>query len=253
MTSRRCPRCGRRYSSSYRKCPYCAGQRRTEQRRRPASPLSQILEYLRQNNSRIFVGGAAFFLCIAILGMLLTQCGKPKEETKPDPVKTQQSVKLPLAISQTAASLEIGETAALSVSGGFDTLIWSSSDEAVASVENGRVTGKAAGTAEITASTGESAVSCTVTVKEPPPVSRPDLVLNRTDFTIRPGDPTPVQMKVRIKGTREDYTGEVVWASQDTSVVTVSETGAVEKAGRGTTVVTASVEGLVLECIVRVR
>ena len=253
MTSQRCPRCGRRYPSSYRRCPYCAGQRRDDQRRRPAGLPLRILEYVRQNNTRIFVGGAAFFLCVAVLGMLLTQCGKPKEKTEPEPVKTEQPAALPLTISQTAASLEVGETAELSVSGGFDTLIWTSSDEAVASVENGRVTGIAAGTAEITASTGGEAVSCTVTVKAPPPVSRPDLALNRTDFTIRPGDPTPVQMKVRIKGTREDYTGEVVWASQDISVVTISETGAVEKVGRGTTVVTATAEGQVLECIVRVR
>lgn len=251
MTSQRCPRCGRRYPSSYRRCPYCAGERRNDQRRRPASLPLRILEYVRQNNTRIFVGGAAFFLCVAVLGMLLTQCGKPKEETKSDPVRTVQPA--PLAISQATASLEVGETVELSVSGGFDTLIWTSSDEAVASVENGRVTGIAPGTAEITASTGADSVSCTVTVKAPPPVSRPDLALNRTDFTIRPGDPTPVQMKVRIKGTKEDYTGEVVWASQDTSVVTVSETGAVERAGRGTTIVTAAAEGQTLECIVRVR
>lgn len=251
MTSQRCPRCGRRYPSSYRRCPYCAGERRNDQRRRPASLPLRILEYVRQNNTRIFVGGAAFFLCIAVLGMLLTQCGKPKEKTEPDPVRTVQPA--PLTISQATASLEVGETAELSVSGGFDTLIWTSSDETVASVENGRVTAVAAGTAEITVSTGADSVSCTVTVKAPPPVSRPDLALNRTDFTIRPGDPTPVQMKVRIKGTREDYTGEVVWASQDTSVVTVSETGAVERAGRGTTIVTATAEGQTLECIVRVR
>lgn len=254
MTSQRCPRCGRRYPSSYRRCPYCSGQRRDEQRRRPASPLSQILEYLRRNSSRIFVGGAAFFLCVAILGMLLTQCGKPKEEAEqPDPAPTEDPVKQPLAIAPTAASLEIGETASLTVSGDYDSLTWTSSDEAVASVESGRVTAKAAGTARITASAGEESVSCTVTVKEPPPVSRPELALNHTDFTIRPGDPTPVQMKVRIKGTKEAYTGEVVWASQDPSVVTVSETGAVEKVGRGTTVITASAEEQVLECIVRVR
>lgn len=253
MTSQRCPRCGRRYPSSYRRCPYCAGQRRDDQRRRPASTLSQILEFLRQNNSRIFVGGAAFFLCIAILGMLLTQCGKPKEEAEPDPAPTEQPAKQPLAISQTAASLEIGETVTLTVSGDFDALTWTSSNETVASVESGRVTAKAAGTAQITASAGEESVSCTVTVKEPPPVSRPDLALNLTDFTIRPGDPATVQMKIRIKGTREVYTGEVVWASQDPSVVTVSETGLVERVGRGTTVITASAEEQVLECIVRVR
>ena len=92
MTSRRCPRCGRRYPSSYRRCPYCAGQRRDEQRRRPVSLPAQILELLRQNSSRIFVGGAAFFLCIAILGVLLTQCGKPRlEEKETPPVQTEES------------------------------------------------------------------------------------------------------------------------------------------------------------------
>lgn len=251
MTSQRCPRCGRRYPSSYRRCPYCAGERRNDQRRRPASLPLRILEYVRQNNTRIFVGGAAFFLCVAVLGMLLTQCGKPKEKTEPDPVGTVQPA--PLTISQATASLEAGAAVELSVSGGFDTLIWTSSDEAVASVENGRVTGIAAGTAEITASTGVTAVSCTVTVKAPPPVSRPDLALNHADFTISPQNPEPVQLKVRIKGTRDAYTGEVVWASQDPSVATVSETGLVERAGKGTTIVTATAEGQVLECIVRVR
>ena len=252
MTSRRCPQCGRRYPSSYRRCPYCAEQRRGE-RRRPASLPSQLLEFLRQNNTRIFVGGAAFFLCIAILGMLLTQCGKPKEDPEPEePVKTEQPAE-PLTISRTAATLAVGESLTLSVSGDFDALTWTSSDGAVASVSDGRVTGKAAGTAEITAASGTESVSCTVTVEAPPPPSIPELALNRTDFTIRPGDPTPVQMKVRIKGTREEYTGEVVWASQDVSVATVSETGAVEKVGRGTTIVTATAGDQVLECIVRVR
>lgn len=253
MTSRRCPQCGRRYPSSYRRCPYCAGQRRDDQRRRPAGTLSQIVELLRRNSSRVFVGGAVFFLCIAVLGMLLTQCGKPKEPEEPDPVPVEQPVPEPLTISRPAASLEVGETAELTVSGSFDELIWSSSDEAVASVVDGRVTAKAAGTARITASAGEESVSCTVTVKEPPPPSRPDLALNHADFTISPQNPEPVQMKVRIKGTKEAYTGEVVWTSQDPAVATVSETGLVERAGRGTTVVTASAEGLVLECIVRVR
>lgn len=251
MTSRRCPRCGRRYPSSYRRCPYCAGQRRDEQRRRPVSLPAQILELLRQNSSRIFVGGAAFFLCIAILGVLLTQCGKPRlEEKETPPVQTEEPA-APLAISRTAVSAAVGETVTLSASGGFDTLIWTSSDEAVASVENGRVTGRSAGTATVTASTGVESVSCMVTVEAPPPVSQPELALNHSDFTMRSGDPA-VQMKVRIKGTKEAYGGDVVWASQDPAVVSVTDTGLVERAGRGTTVVTASAGGQILECIVRV-
>ena len=250
MASRQCSRCGRRYPSSYQRCPYCAGQRRDGQRRRPASLPEQVFAFLRQNNSRIFVGGAAFFLCVAILGMLLTQCGKPKEPEEDPPVQTEQPVK-PLGISRTAATLAVGETVTLSASGGFDTLIWTSSDEAVAFVENGRVTGRSAGTATVTASTGVESVSCTVTVEAPPPVSQPELALNHSDFTMRSGDPA-VQMKVRIKGTKEAYGGDVVWASQDPAVVSVSDTGLVERVGRGTTVITASAGGQILECIVRV-
>ena len=68
---------------------------------------------------------------------------------------------------------------------------------------------------------------------------------------MRSGDPA-VQMKVRIKGTKEAYGGDVVWASQDPAVVSVSDTGLVERVGRGTTVITASAGGQILECIVRV-
>ncbi len=252
MASRQCSRCGRRYPSSYQRCPYCAGQRRDGQRRRPASLPEQVFAFLRQNNSRIFVGGAAFFLCVAILGMLLTQCGKPKEPEEDPPVRTEQPVK-PLGISRTAATLAVGETVTLSAFGGFDTLVWSTSDKTIATVMNGRVMALTPGTVEITASTGGEAVSCTVTVEAPPPVSQPELSLNRSDFTIRPGDSKTFQMKVRIKGTKEDYTGEVVWASQDPAVATVNETGLVERAGRGMTVITATAGGQVMECIVRVR
>ena len=71
------------------------------------------------------------------------------------------------------------------------------------------------------------------------------LSLNKTDFTLRSGDP-PVQMKV--KGTES----AVVWASKNTSVVTVSDSGLVTRVGSGRTTVTATVDGQTLECTVRV-
>ena len=254
MSVRRCPRCGRQFPSTYQQCPYCSRRRRGK-RSQPAGRVDQVLAILRQNGSQIFVGGAAFFLCVALLGIILTQCSKPKPsdddaQTK-DPVQTQ-TVWKPLALSPGTATISVGESVTLSPSGSFDTLIWTCSNEAVVSVHNGRVTGKAAGVATVTASTGIESVSCTVTVEEPEPVSHVDLALNHTDFTIRSGEPA-VQMKVRLKGTREVYDGEVVWASQDVSVVTVSETGLVTRVGRGTTTVTATADGQVLECIVRSR
>lgn len=252
MSERRCPRCGRRFPSTYRQCPYCTKRRRGK-RSQPASRLDQVLTILRQNSSQIFVGGAAFFLCVALLGIILTQCSKPKppKDDVKEPVHVQ-TVWKPLALSQTTATVLVGESVTLSPSGSFDTLIWTCSNETILSVHNGRVIGKAAGVATVTASTGIESVTCTVTVEEPAPVSHVDLALNHTDFTIRAGEP-PVQMKVRLKGTREVYDGEVVWASQNVMVATISETGLVERVGKGTTTITATADGQVLECIVRAK
>ena len=47
-------------------------------------------------------------------------------------------------------------------------VIWSSSDESIISVENGKLTAKKAGTATITAKVGDQTISCTITVKDQP-------------------------------------------------------------------------------------
>lgn len=251
MSVQKCPQCGRQIPSNRRECPYCA-QQRSRRRRQPASPAEQVVRFIRKNNTRIFVGGATFFLCIALLGMILTQCSSknsPENEISKAPVQTERK---PLALSQTTAAVNVGESVTLIPSGGFDTLIWTTSDAAIAKVNNGRVIGAAAGIVTITASTGVESVSCTVTVAQPITASQFDLSLNKTDFTLRANDP-PVQMKVRIKGTRDEYEGEVTWTSQDPAVATVSETGLVERAGKGTTTITASADGQTLECTVRVR
>lgn len=254
MSVRKCPRCGRKIPPDYRECPYCARQR-SGRRRQPASRLEQFVHYVRKNNTQIFVGGATFFLCIALLGIILTQCsgktdgrnqGTPKE---PAPVQT---VWKPLGLSQTTAAVNVGESVTLVPSGSFDTLIWTTSDPSIATVNNGRVIGAAAGIVTITASTGVESVSCTVTVAQPITASQFELSLNKNDFTLRANDP-PFQMKVRIRGTRDEYEGEVVWTSQNPSVATVSETGLVERVAKGTTTITASADGQTLECIVRVK
>lgn len=252
MSVRKCPRCGRQIPANYQQCPYCAQQRR-EKRRQPASPVEQIATALQENNTRIFVGGAAFFICLAILGIFLTQCSnKDAAQKDPDKPAAIQTVWLPLGLTQDTAALNVGDTITLTPTGSFDTLFWTSSDESIARVQNGQVTGLGAGIVTITASTGIGSASCTVTVAAPIPVSRFDLALNHTDFTLNSQHPTE-QMRLRIKGTRDEYEGEVVWASQDVTVVTISETGLVERVGRGHTIITATADGQTLECIVRVR
>lgn len=252
MSVRKCPRCGRQIPANYQQCPYCARQKR-EKRRQPASPVEQSAAALRENNTRFFVGGAAFFLCLAILGSILTQCSNKNDTPKvPDKPAAIQTVWLPLGLTQNTAALNVGDTITLTPTGSFDTLFWTSTDESIATVNNGKVTGRGAGIVTITASTGIGSASCTVTVAAPIPTSRFDLALNHTDITISSQNPT-AQLKLRIKGTRDEYEGEIVWASQDVTVATVSETGLVERVGKGRTIITATADGQTLECIVRMK
>ena len=149
----------------------------------------------------------------------------------------------PLTLSQTSFSIAAGETALLTTSGGAGEVSWSSSNENIATVEGGSVTGKAGGTVTITATAGEESVACTVTITGDPWVSDAKLSLNKADFTF--GSSETVQLKV--KGTDSP----AVWSSANTAVATVSESGLVKWAGKGTTTVTATVDGQTLECIVR--
>lgn len=150
----------------------------------------------------------------------------------------------PLAISQESMTINAGETARLTTTGGTGAVVWATSNEHIATVDGGAVTGAAGGTVNITATAGEETVVCQVTINGEPWVSDVKLSLNKTDFTLPSGDPD-VQMKV--KGTDSPVT----WTSNKTSVVTVSESGVVKRVGKGTAEITASVDGQTLTCIVR--
>ena len=79
-----------------------------------------------------------------------------------------------VTLDKTALELEIGDsetlTATVSPDNATDkTVIWTSSNKAVATVENGVVTAIAEGEAVITAQAGDKIATCNVTVNEPEP------------------------------------------------------------------------------------
>lgn len=81
-----------------------------------------------------------------------------------------------VAVNPTTAAVKPGATVTLSATvtpedATDKTIIWSSSDEKVATVDGGKVTGVAEGTATITATTksGDKTATCTVTVSEDAP------------------------------------------------------------------------------------
>ncbi len=161
----------------------------------------------------------------------------------------------PLALSQTDITIPAGETGRLTASGGSGEVTWSSSNPEIASVDNGAVTGKAGGTVTITASSGEETAACQVKVEGEPWVDpNPSIYrLNREDFTLSSSE-TSWQMKVKKDNGKWEIMGPnegVTWASSNTGVASISETGLVTKTGKGTTQITATVGGVTLECTVR--
>lgn len=161
----------------------------------------------------------------------------------------------PLTLSQTDITIPAGETGRLTVSGGSGEVTWSSSNPEIASVDGGSVTGKAGGTVTITAASGEETATCQVKVEGDPWVDpNPSTYrLSKDDFTLSPSE-TTWQMKVKKDDGKWEIMGPdqgVAWASNNTGVVTISETGLVTRAGKGTTQITATIGGVTLECTVR--
>ena len=281
MSTIRCPKCGEEYSDTYKKCPFCQeeeairqgkplrrrGGKRLDKRKRSAGAGGVMLIV----TAVIIIGVVGFvFFGDQVAGLMGIRTEQNQTDDTPDTVQTSQDDTQtpatpddegddisqepdvpqepagPLALDRDSMTIPAGETALLTATGGTGDVTWSSSNENIATVANGSVTGVAGGTVTITAAAGEETVTCSVTVTGDPWVSSANLSLNRTDFTIRSIDPPTFQMEV--SGTDSPVT----WSIDNTSVATISADGLVTKVGSGIATITAAVDGQTLTCIVRV-
>ena len=257
MSTIRCPKCGEEYSDTYKKCPFCQeeeairqgkplrrrGGKRLDKRKRSAGAGGVMLIV----TAVIIIGVVGFvFFGDQVAGLMGIRTEQNQTDDTPDTVQTGQDDTQPLALDRDSMTIPAGETALLTATGGTGDVTWSSSNENIATVANGSVTGVAGGTVTITAAAGEETVTCSVTVTGDPWVSSANLSLNRTDFTIRSIDPPTFQMEV--SGTDSPVT----WSIDNTSVATISADGLVTKVGSGIATITAAVDGQTLTCIVRV-
>ncbi|MBE6992531.1 MAG: hypothetical protein E7430_08130 [Ruminococcaceae bacterium] len=154
----------------------------------------------------------------------------------------------------------VGETATLSVqditSSESAQLVWSSSDDMVATVdENGVVTALSKGTATIKADLDGVIAECVVRVNIPSITaedgSEITVTLNHSDVTLfTVGE--QVALKVETSDSSEIDTSSLTWVSKNEAVATVDSTGLVKAAGSGTTTVYTTVGGETVSCIIRV-
>ena len=141
-------------------------------------------------------------------------------------------------LNKTKATVYIGSTTTLKVTGTSKEAKWSSSNKKVATVDNkGVVTPKKEGTATITAKVGKKSYKCEVTVKKP--------YLNATKKTIYIG--TPYTLK--LKGTSIASV-----KSSNTKVATISKNGKVTGKKEGSATITLKgTDGKSYKCKVTVK
>ncbi|RDY22805.1 DUF4430 domain-containing protein [Romboutsia maritimum] len=126
---------------------------------------------------------------------------------------------------------------------------WSSSDEKVATVKNGEVTGVKEGTATITAKVKDKIATCKVTVSKKE-IELNSISLNKTEMTIEEGNKESLTVKYNPENTTVNKAVE--WSSSDEKVATVKN-GEVTGVKEGTATITAKVKDKTVTCKVIVK
>ena len=154
-----------------------------------------------------------------------------------------------VTLNKTVLSLAVGETATLTATVKPDdatdkNVTWSSSDESVAKVVDGKVTAVKAGKVTITAKCGGKTAECAVTVTVP----TGSVTLDKTSISLAVGE--TAQLTATVKP--DDATDKnVTWTSSDESVAKVVD-GKVTALKSGKATITAKCGGKTAECAVAV-
>lgn len=126
------------------------------------------------------------------------------------------------------------------------TVTWSTSNEAVATVDqNGKVTATGGGEAIITAKAEEITAACKVTVTVPVQ----SVQLDHTEITLSRGQTLQFTATVNPEDASDK---SVTWSSDNPAVATVDQSGKVTAIEKGSTTITANASGKTASCAVTV-
>ena len=166
---------------------------------------------------------------------------------KPAPVPAT-GVTLDKETAQLRVTEKVTLVATLTPENTTDKAAWTSSDETIATVENGVVTGKTSGTVTITVTVGEFSDSCVITVTAPIAVT--EVKLNQTTAKLEPGKLLYLTASVNPSDATDKT---VIWTSSNEDVATVDANGVVTTKAEGTAVITARSGDQTATCTVTVE
>lgn len=127
-----------------------------------------------------------------------------------------------------------------------EALQWTSSDEAVATVDaSGIVTAHGAGSAVITVAGAKASASCTINVSVP----AESVILNSTEQKLAVGGTVQLAAVVMPENTSDKA---VTWTSSDDAIATVNADGVVTAIAAGTVTITATCGSAGAECSVTI-
>ena len=155
----------------------------------------------------------------------------------------QSSADEPLTLNYQELAMNPGETKELEITCfrqsdlQSQTVVWSSSDEAVVTVEDGTLHAAESGTAVVTAQIGERKASCTVRVLAGPSVA--GVCMEETGVRILMGESRRLSAFVLPANAANQ---KVTWETSDPEVASVSADGTVQGGSVGTAFVTVRTE-----------
>ena len=144
-----------------------------------------------------------------------------------DPKQNEPS-NVTLELNPVTLELKVGDIATIDTKGTATNIVWTSSNEEVASVYYGVVTAKAIGKAEITATSGKVSATANVFVTG---TDGSSLRISPPVVTLRPGD----TLNFSYGNT---YDLDVTWSSSEPSIATIDQKGHLTAVAPGNAIIT---------------
>ena len=144
-----------------------------------------------------------------------------------DPKQDEPS-NVTLELNPVTLQLKVGDIATIDTKGTATNIVWTSSNEEVASVYYGVVTAKAIGKAEITATSGKVSATANVFVTG---TDGSSLRISPPVVTLRPGD----TLNFSYGNT---YDLDVTWSSSEPSIATIDQKGHLTAVAPGNAIIT---------------
>ena len=168
--------------------------------------------------------------CATILCRVATLVGFEPDQPPVTPAPTEPPESYVLSMNKTTMNMEVGDVSTIVVTyTGTKSLSWTSSNEAVATINNGEVTAIAEGVSYVTVTDGTKNATCKVIVDP-----APTLTVNVTSATIYVGE--TYQVDYTYTGDKSNLT----WRSRNESVATVDSNGVVTAVAAGNSSIVVS-------------